>query len=113
MKWGEAATVFTAYGLWRATGLARAGVAVASALASADETNRTATGVLLVRAGERSLPLLQGNVVHGTAVALSLRVLGDIGGRRAAATIEPFTRSADPAIAGAAADALKAAGSPA
>jgi len=113
VKWGQAATVFSAYGLWRATGLARAGAAVASALASADETNRTAAGVLLARAGERSLPLLRENLARGVAVALSLRVLGDIGGRQAAAAIEPLTRSADPAIAGVAADALKAAGKPA
>ncbi len=110
MKLGESAAVFSAYAVWRATGSARAGAVVANALASADETNRTAAGVLLVRASTRSLPLLRGNLKRGVAVALSLRVLGDIGAAEAARDIEPFVGSSDPAIARAAADALRALG---
>ena len=110
MKLGESAAVFSAYGVWRATGSARAGAVVANALASADETNRTAAGVLLVRAATRSLPLLRGNLKRGVAVALSLRVLGDIGAKEAVRDIEPFVGSGDPAMSRAAADALKALG---
>ncbi len=110
MKLGESAAVFSAYAVWRATGSARAGAVVANALASADETNRTAAGVLLVRAAARSLPLLRGNLKRGVAVALSLRLLGDIGASEAVRDIEPFVGSSDSAIARAAADALKALG---
>ncbi len=110
MKLGESAAVFSAYGVWRATGSARAGAVVANALASADETNRTAAGVLLVRAAARSLPLLRGNLKRGVAVALSLRLLGDIGAAEAVRDIESFAGSSDPAIARAAADALRALG---
>ena len=109
MKWGEAASVFAAYGAWRATGSARAGVVLSAALGSSDETNRTAAGMLLLRGGEKALPLLRANLQRGTAVPMTLRLLGDIGGHAARATIEPYTQSADPAIARAARDALAAA----
>lgn len=108
MKLAESAAVFSAYAVWRATGSARAGAVLADALASADETNRTAAGVLLVRASTRSLPLLRQNLKRGVAVALSLRLLGDIGDSEAARDIEPFVGSSDPAVARAAADSLKA-----
>ena len=110
MKLGESAAVFSAYGVWRATGSARAGAVVANALASADETNRTAAGVLLVRAATRSLPLLRENLKRGVAVALSLRLLGDIGAAEAVRDVEPLVGSSDPSIARAAADALRALG---
>lgn len=102
MKWGEAATVFSAFGVWRVTGSARAGAVLARALASPDETNRTAAGILLVRGGVRALPLLRENLHQGVAVALSLRVMGDIGGPEAAALIEPYQRDQDPKVAAAA-----------
>jgi HEAT repeat protein len=106
VKWGESAAVFAAYGVWRGTGSARAGRVLADALSSEDETNRTAAGILLVRAGARSLPLLRANLQRGTAVPLTLRILGDIGGAAAAREIEPYVQSKDPAVARAAADAL-------
>ena len=102
MKWGEAAAVFSAFGAWRVTGSARAGSVLARALASPDETNRTAAGILLVRGGVRALPLLRENLEQGVAVAQSLRVLGDIGGPQAAALIEPYKRNPDPQVAAAA-----------
>jgi len=102
VKWGEAAAVFSAFGAWRVTGSARAGGVLARALASPDETNRTAAGILLVRGGARAVPLLRENLQQGVAVALSLRVLGDIGGPEAAALIEPYQRDPDPQVAAAA-----------
>jgi len=72
--------VFAAYGTWRATGVRRAGAVVARALASGDETNRTAAGMLLVKSGERALPLLRENLERGIAVPMTLEVLDDIGG---------------------------------
>lgn len=102
MKWGEAAAISLAFGAWRLTGSVRAGTVLARALASPDETNRTAAGILLVRGGARALPLLRENLQQGVAVALSLRVLGDIGGPEAAAMIEPYQRDSDPRIAAAA-----------
>jgi hypothetical protein len=109
VKWGEAASVFAAYGAWRATGSARAGAVLSAALGSGDETHRTAAGMLLVRGGEKALPLLQANLQRGTAVPMTLRLLGDIGGPRALELIEPYTRNADPSILRAASDALHAA----
>ena len=98
--------MFAAYGAWRATGLQRAGAALARALASSDETNRTAAGMLLLRGGMRALPLLQNNLRQALAVPLTLRVLGDIGSPEARSAIQPFLRDADPAVARAATEAL-------
>lgn len=109
MKWGESAAVLASYGTWRATGSPRAGAAVARALGSADETNRTAAGILLVRAGPRALPLLRENLRRGVAVPMTLRLLGDIGGPEARAEIDAYLGHADPAVARAAAEAMQAA----
>ena len=112
MKWGEEQLFSGAYGAWRATGSPRAGAVLSRALASNDETNRTAAGMLLVRGSTRSLPLLRDNLQRGVAVPLTLRVLGDIGGPEATAAIEPYTRHADPSIARAASEAQIAARRP-
>lgn len=102
MKWGEAASVFSAFGVWRATGSASAGAVLARALASSDETNRTAAGILLVRGGARALPLLRDNLKRGIALPMTLRVLGDIGGPEADALIAPYQDDPDPQVAAAA-----------
>jgi hypothetical protein len=94
VKFGESAAVFAAYGTWRATGAQRAGAVVARALASDDETNRTAAGMLLVKSGERALPLLRQNLERGIAVKMTLRVLGDIGGPAAEALRAEFASKA-------------------
>ncbi len=109
MKLADAAAVFAAYGAWRATGSARAGAQLARALASDDETSRTVAGTLLARATDRALPLLRANLSQGIAVAMTLRVLADAGGREVVDEIEPYTHNSDPQIARAARDALAAA----
>jgi hypothetical protein len=83
VKWTRTAAVFAAYGTWRATGASSAGRVVARALAADDETQRTSAGMLLVKSGERALPLLRDNLERGVAVAMTLRVLADIGGAAA------------------------------
>jgi len=109
VKWGEAAGVLLAWGVWRPTGLASAGRVVARALASSDETTRTLSGVLLVRGGARALPLLRTNLQGGVAVPMTLRVLGDVGGAEALHEIEPHLKSTNAAVAHAATDAMRAA----
>jgi hypothetical protein len=91
VKLGQSATVFAAYGTWRATGARSAGAVVARALASDDETNRTAAGMLLVKSGERALPLLRENLERGIAVPMTLQVLADIGGPAAEALRAEFS----------------------
>ena len=102
MKWGEAIAVFSAFGVWRTTGSERAGAVLARALASPDETNRTAAGILLARAGARALPLLRENLKRGVGVPMTLRLLGEIGGDESAALVEPYRDDPDPQIAAAA-----------
>ena len=108
MKLAESAGVFAAYGAWRITGLSCAGRTLVGALASPDETNRTVAGILFVRAGERSVPLLREALARGQAVPLALRLLGDIGACELAGEIEEYAKSENPAIARAARDALQA-----
>lgn len=108
MKLAESAGVFAAYAVWRTTGSSRAGRTLVDALASSDETNRTVAGILLVRAGGRSVPLLREALARGQSVPMALRLLGDIGARELADEMREYARSEDPAIARAARDALQA-----
>ena len=108
MKLGESAAVLAAYAAWRMTGWYRGGRTLIEALASADETNRTVAGILLVRAGERSVPLLRDALGRGQSVPMALRLLGDIGARELEGQIGEYARSEDPAIARAAREALRA-----
>ena len=105
--------MFAAWSLWRASGSARAGARLAQALASDDETARTAAGMLLVKAGARALPLMRDNLARGIAAPLSLRVIGDlagdVGGEAALSVIAPYREHADARIARAAEDAAQAA----
>jgi hypothetical protein len=90
VKLGDSAAIFAAYGTWRATGARSAGAVLARALASDDETNRMAAATLLVKSGERALPLLRENLERGVAVAMTLQVLVDIGGPAAEALRAEF-----------------------
>jgi HEAT repeat protein len=108
MKLGEAAWLFSAYAAWRATGAPRAGRVVLKVLSSPDETNRTAAGVLLARAGRRALPLLHEALGRKEVGPMTLRVLGEVGDASVRADLEPHLSSSDPRIARAAQDALRA-----
>jgi hypothetical protein len=105
---GQAAGLFAANAVWRATGSSRAGRRLVDALSSPDETSRTVAGILLVRAGRRSIPLLEVALTRGRSVPMVLRLLGDVGARELAERIGEYAKSDDPAVARAARDALRA-----
>ena len=109
MKRLRALALFPAYVVWRALRLRVAGAALAGALASGDETTRLVAGTLLVRSGAQALPLLKANLERDLALAMSLGVLGDIGGAEALALIDGYLGHADARVATAAAQARRAA----
>ncbi len=108
MNLAESAGLLAAYAAWRTTGSSPAGRRLVRVLSSPDETNRTVAGILLVRAGERSVRLLRDALARGESVPMALRLLGDIGARELTGEIGEYAKSEDPAIARAARDALQA-----
>ena len=103
--------MFAAGAAWRSTGLRAAGQVLVGGLKSDDETVRTVAGILLVRAGARSRPLLSGALAAAAPgdVPMLLRILGELGDPVSDPEIERYTHSIDPEIAQAARDALRAA----
>ena len=104
--------MFAAGAAWSATGLAAAGRTLAGGVQSDDESVRNVAGIMLVRAGVRSRePLRQALAAAAPAqVPMLLRVLGDLGDSDSERDIEKYKDNADPEIAQAARDALKASG---
>jgi hypothetical protein len=92
---------------WRLTGLQSAGRAVVQALSSDDPTTRVMAGMLLVRARQRSLPLLREALAARRALPMVLPILADIGDQASRPAIHALTRDPDPAVAGAAREALR------
>lgn len=92
---------------WRLTGARSAGRALVRALSSDDATTRTTAGMLLVRAGPRSMPLLREALAARSALPMVLPILADIGDQESRPTLSAFTRDTDAAVAGAAREALR------
>jgi hypothetical protein len=70
--------VLAAGATWRLTGLASAGDALLDAVAHGEETDRTLAEMLLVRAGDRSVPLVADAVLSGRGDADLVDVLASI-----------------------------------
>jgi hypothetical protein len=106
----QAAKVLAAAAAWNAAGVPAAGRVLARALGSGDETVRTVAGMALVKAGPRSGPLLAATLDRAPEahVPMLLRVLGDLGDPRYRDLLERHATSADPEVAQAARDALRA-----
>jgi len=107
MELRKAVGVLTYHALWRTAGLRSAGRALIKALASEDETVRTMAGMSLVRAGERSEPLLEEALDRRESLPLVLQILADIGDPSIAPELERFTSDRNPEVARAAQEALR------
>lgn len=108
MQLRRAAGVLTYHALWSTTRLRSAGRALVEALGSEDETVRTMAGMSLVRAGERSEPLLEEALNRRENLPMVLQILADLGDPTVAPALERFTNDRDPAVARAAREALRA-----
>jgi hypothetical protein len=68
---------------WRAAGRPGAGRVLLEAVAGEDEQERMIAGMSLVKAGERSIDLIERAVADGAATPATVRLLADLGGPRA------------------------------
>lgn len=98
----SAAGLLTAGSAWRLTGLGAAGRALISAVTGPDPDDRTLAGILLTRAGDRSVPLIRDALAAGTDPADLVDILASIGTDAARAALETAAGSsrADVAAAG-------------
>ncbi|MFY9610995.1 MAG: hypothetical protein WAU45_20585 [Blastocatellia bacterium] len=102
----RAVWLFVSNAVWRLGGLRAAARVLVRALGSKDETTRTIAGMLLVRAGQKSEPLLQEELDKRENLPVVLTVIGSIGDPKFEAQLRRFSHDSDPDVAKAAKDAL-------
>lgn len=99
--------LFICVGAWRVTRLPFLGRLLVRTLGSTNENLRTLAGILLVRAGRLTEPLLEEALRRGENLPIVLTILADIGDRRAEPEIRRFSGHEDPQVAEAAKQALR------
>jgi hypothetical protein len=94
---------------WRLTGLPAAGRSLVASAAAGAETERTLAGMLLVRAGDRSVPVVSDGIRAGRDPAVLVDVLAGIGTDHARAALRRLSQAPDTTGASceAAAEALR------
>ncbi len=85
--------------VWRTLGTERSGETLLEAFAGSDEQNRMLAGMALVKAGERSLDLIQKKVEAGEAGPTVVRLLPDIASPRARDLLSQLAGSESAALA--------------
>lgn len=80
--------VFAAGATWRLFGSVRAGETLLDAVSGEDEQTRMLAGISLVKAGQRSLALIEEKIASGEATAPVIRLLPDIAGEEARGLLE-------------------------
>lgn len=103
----RAVWLFVSNAVWRLAGLRAAGRVLVRALGSKDESTRTMAGMLIVRAGQKSEPLLQEELDKRANLPVVLAVIGSIGDPKFEAKLRGLSLDADPDVAKAAKDALQ------
>ena len=93
--------------IWRVTSARIAGRVLVRALGSKNETLRTIAGMLLVRGGKRSEPLLQEALDKRENLPVALTIIGSIGDRKFEPEVRRLSEDPDPDVAKAATDALR------
>jgi HEAT repeat protein len=93
--------------IWRVMGVRAAGRVLVRALGSKNETLRTIAGMLLVRGGKKSEPLLQEALDKRENLPIALTIIGSIGDREFEPEVRRFSQDPDPDVAKAATDALR------
>ncbi len=84
----SAARLLFAGVMWRAFGTRRSGEILIRAMSGGDEQNRMLAGMALVKAGERSVDLIESKVASGESTPSVIRLLPDLGGPRARPLLE-------------------------
>jgi hypothetical protein len=83
---------------WRLTGVSAAGHALVTAVTSGGENERTLAGMLLVQAGDRSVPVVADAILAGPGPADLVDVLASIGTDEARAALLRVSQSPPPAV---------------
>jgi hypothetical protein len=102
------AGILAAGAAWRLAGVPAAGRALMAAVVSGGDNERTLAGMLLVRAGNRSVPLLTTAILNGATGRELPDVLASIGTDRARAELVRLSqeKAVTPPVRAAAAEAL-------
>jgi hypothetical protein len=97
--------------IWLLTGATAAGRALTRAVTDGGEDERTLAGMLLVRAGDRSVPVVTEAILSGRGSTALIDVLASIGSHAARDALVRVSRAAapavDPVVAAAAGEALR------
>ena len=105
MNFGRSANLIRAGFVWRAFGSSGAGAMLLDAITANDEQERMLAGMSLVKAGDRSLDLIEEAYVAGNATPQLVRLVADIGGPRARPMLTEMAAEPGP-VADAASDSL-------
>ena len=99
--------VFAAGVSWRLFGSERAGETLLDAMAGEEEQNRMLAGISLVKAGQRSLHLIEEKIAAGEASPPVIRLLPDIAGEQARDLLESIAAGESGGEADAAAESIE------
>ena len=91
---------------WRTLGTESAGYALLEAFSGDDEQGKMLAGISLVKAGERSIDLIEKAAETGRLTPDVVRLLADIGGPRSRALLNELSGKAGP-VATAAGESLQ------
>jgi hypothetical protein len=105
----RSARILAAGATWRLTGIAAAGDALLTAVTTGSETDRTLAGMLLVKAGNRSVPVVTDAVLTGKGVDDLVDVLASINTADARAALERVAQAPPSTVAAQTKDAAAAA----
>ena len=100
-------TVLAEGALWRVTHLTSLGQRLVAALGEPDENVRSIAGMMLVKGGYASVPLLYQALTDRTKLPAVLLLLGDVGDASVEKELARFTGDSDEKISRAARDALR------
>lgn len=103
----RAASLFAANAVWRATGSQAASRVLLNGLASSDPNVRTIAGMLIVRGGERAVPLIEEAIRRKLNLPQVLVMAGDVGAKKLEPELQRFAAHPDPQVSQAARDGLK------
>src|SRR5712692_6982049 len=92
----RAAGLFAANSIWRMTGSQTAGRTLLNALAASDPNLRTIAGILLVRGGQKAVPLIEEAIQRQLNLPQVLVMAGDIGDKKLEPELQKFTAHPDP-----------------
>jgi hypothetical protein len=98
---GSSLKVIGAGAAWRTVGAASAGNALIEAFTTGEEQERTLAGMSIVKAGERSVDLIEKARTTGRLTPSVVRLLADIGGSRARALLGEIAHEPGPLAAAA------------